>query len=59
MTLRAPPECQNKMLQKSAEKLQSIKAQIHEEAAAARQTLRNETEALAKDIAGKVLGRAV
>ena len=45
--------------QKSAEKLLSIKAQIHEEAGAARQTLRNETEALARDIAGKVLGRAV
>jgi len=45
--------------QTSAVKLQSIKAQIQEEAAVARQTLRNETEALAKDIAGKVLGRAV
>ena len=45
--------------QKSAEKLLSIKAQIQEEAGAARQTLRNETEALARDIAGKVLGRAV
>ncbi len=45
--------------QKSAEKLQTIKVQIQEEAGAARQALRNETEALAKDIAGKVLGRAV
>jgi len=45
--------------QTAAVKLQSIKEQIQAEAAAARQTLRNETEALAKDIAGKVLGRAV
>ena len=45
--------------QKAAEKLQVIKAQIQEEADKARQALRNETEALAKDIAGKVLGRAV
>ena len=45
--------------QKSAEKVQSIKAQIQEEAGAARQALRNETEALAKEIAGKVLGRAI
>lgn len=45
--------------QTSAEKLQSIKDQIQEEAGAARQALRNETEALAKEIAGKVLGRAV
>ena len=45
--------------QKSAEKLQVIKAQIQEEAEAARQALRNETKALAKEIAGKVLGRAV
>lgn len=44
---------------KSAEKLQSIKAQIENEAGAARQALRNETETLAKEIAGKVLGRAV
>ena len=45
--------------QNAAEKLQVIKAQIQEEADSARQALRNETEALAKDIAGKVLGRAV
>lgn len=45
--------------QAAAVKLQSIKEQIQAEATAARQTLRNETEALAKDIAGKVLGRAV
>jgi F-type H+-transporting ATPase subunit b len=45
--------------QMSAEKLQKIKEQIQAEAAVARQALRNETEALAKNIAGKVLGRAV
>ena len=45
--------------QKAAEKLQTIKSQIQEEADAARQALRNETKTLAKDIAGKVLGRAV
>ena len=44
---------------KSAEKLQVIKEQIQEEAGAARQALRNETEAIAKSIAGKVLGRAI
>ncbi len=45
--------------QKSAEKLQTIKEQIQAEADAARQTLRSETQALAEDIAGKVLGRAI
>jgi F-type H+-transporting ATPase subunit b len=45
--------------QQSGVKLQSIKEQIQGEATAARQALRNETEALAKEIAGKVLGRAV
>ena len=45
--------------QVAAERLQTIKAQIQEEAGAARQALRNETESLAKEIAGKVLGRAV
>ncbi|MBE0574692.1 MAG: ATP synthase F0 subunit B [Desulfuromonadales bacterium] len=45
--------------QASAEKLQTIKEQIQVEAGAARKALRNETEALAKEIAGKVLGRAV
>jgi F-type H+-transporting ATPase subunit b len=44
---------------KSAEKLQTIKEQIQAEASTARQALRSETEALAKSIAGKVLGRAV
>lgn len=43
----------------AGDKLQSIKVQIQEEAGAARQALRNETQALAKEIAGKVLGRAV
>jgi len=45
--------------QTAAEKLQTIKEQIQEEAGTARQALRNETEALAKEIAGKVLGRAI
>jgi F-type H+-transporting ATPase subunit b len=45
--------------QKAAERLQSIKEQIQDEAGAAREALRNETDALAKEIAGKVLGRAV
>jgi len=43
----------------AAEKLQTIKEQIQEEAGTARQSLRNETESLAREIAGKVLGRAV
>ena len=45
--------------QKSAEKLQTIKEQIQGEADVARQALRSETQALAEDIAGKVLGRAI
>jgi F-type H+-transporting ATPase subunit b len=45
--------------QKSAEKLQVIKEQIQAEADTARQALRSETEAIAKSIAGKVLGRAI
>ncbi len=45
--------------QASAGKLQSIKEQIQAEAGTARQALRDETEALAKEIAGKVLGRVV
>lgn len=44
---------------KAAERLQTITAQIQEEANSARLVLRNETEALAKEIAGKVLGRLV
>ena len=43
----------------AADKLQKITAQIQQEADSARQELRSETEALAKEIAGKVLGRAV
>lgn len=43
----------------SAEKLQTIKEQIQKEASVVRQALRSETEALAKDIAVKVLGRAI
>jgi F-type H+-transporting ATPase subunit b len=43
----------------AAERLQTITAQIQDEANSARQALRGETEALAKEIAGKVLGRAV
>jgi F-type H+-transporting ATPase subunit b len=45
--------------QTSAGKLQNIKEQIQKEAATARQALRDETDVLAKEIAGKVLGRAV
>lgn len=45
--------------QASAVKLQAIKEQIQTEAGVVRQALRNETETLAKEIAGKVLGRAV
>ena len=45
--------------QTAAEKLQTIKEQIEEEAGTARQALRKETEALAREIAGKVLGRAI
>ena len=43
----------------AADKLQKITAQIQQEADSDRQELRSETEALAKEIAGKVLGRAV
>ena len=43
----------------AADKLQKITAQIQGEADSARQELRSQTEALAKEIAGKVLGRAV
>jgi F-type H+-transporting ATPase subunit b len=43
----------------AAEKLQKIKEQIQDEASAARQALRDETDSLAREIAGKVLGRTV
>ena len=45
--------------QTAAEKLQTIKEQIQQEAGTARQVLRDETEDLAREIAGKVLGRAI
>jgi F-type H+-transporting ATPase subunit b len=45
--------------QTSAGKLQNIKDQIQKEVATARQALRDETDVLAKEIAGKVLGRVV
>ena len=45
--------------QTAAEKLQTIKEQIQEEAGTARQALRDETDDLAREIAGKVLGRAI
>lgn len=45
--------------QKSAMKLQAIKEQIDTEAGIARLSLRDETATLAREIAGKVLGRAV
>ena len=45
--------------QTAAVKLQTIKEQIQEEAGTARQALRDETEDLAREIAGKVLGRAI
>ena len=45
--------------QTAAEKLQTIKEQIQEEAGTARQALRDETEDLARELAGKVLGRAI
>jgi F-type H+-transporting ATPase subunit b len=40
-------------------RLQELKGQVAEEAVTARQTLRGETEVLARQIAGKVLGRSV
>lgn len=43
----------------ASEQLQTIKSRIASEADRARQTLKSETEALAAQIASKVLGRAV
>jgi F-type H+-transporting ATPase subunit b len=43
----------------ASQRLQTLKEQVAGEAAAARQGLRGETEALARQIAGKVLGRNV
>ena len=45
--------------QKATQRLQLIKEQVEKDAAAARQVLRTETESLAKEIAGKVLGRSI
>ena len=43
--------------EKASQRLQSLKEQVATEAEAARQGLRGETETLARQIAGKVLGR--
>ena len=43
----------------ASRRLQELKGQVAEEAVTARQTLRGETEVLARQIAGKVLGRSV
>ena len=43
----------------ASRRLQELKGQVADEAATARQTLRGETEVLARLIAGKVLGRSV
>jgi F-type H+-transporting ATPase subunit b len=43
----------------ASRRLQELKGQVADEAATARQLLRGETEALARQIAGKVLGRSV
>jgi len=45
--------------EKASQRLQSLKEQVAGEAEAARQTLRSETEALARQVAGKVLGRSL
>ena len=45
--------------EKASQRLQTLKAQVAGEAEAARQGLRGETEALAREIAGKVLGRTL
>jgi len=45
--------------EQAAQKLKAIKDQVAVEADTARQTLRDETTVLAKEIATKVLGRAV
>ena len=43
----------------ASRRLQELKGQVADEAATARQSLRSETEVLARQIAGKVLGRSV
>lgn len=45
--------------EKASQRLQTLKEQIAGEAEAARQGLRGETETLAREIAGKVLGRSL
>ena len=45
--------------EKASQRLQTLKEQVAVEAEAARQGLRSETEVLARQIAGKVLGRSV
>ena len=45
--------------EKASQRLQSLKEQVAGEAETARQTLRSETEALARQVAGKVLGRSL
>jgi F-type H+-transporting ATPase subunit b len=45
--------------QQAAERLQALKSSVASEADSARQALRKETEALAGQIAGKVLGRGI
>jgi F-type H+-transporting ATPase subunit b len=45
--------------EKASQRLQTLKDQVAGEAEAARQGLRSETEALARQIAGKVLGRSL
>jgi F-type H+-transporting ATPase subunit b len=45
--------------EKASQRLHSLKEQVAGEAAAARQGLRGETEALARQVASKVLGRSL
>jgi len=45
--------------EKASQRLQSLKEQVAGEAETARQGLRSETEALARQVAGKVLGRSL
>ncbi len=45
--------------EKASQRLQALKEQVAGEAEAARQGLRGETETLAREIAGKVLGRSL
>ena len=45
--------------EKASQRLQSLKEQVAGEAETARQGLRSETEGLARQVAGKVLGRSL